>query len=333
MSDFPSDLGVLTKFDLPEPPETIVSLGNSGGFSGARFWRIQTLRQTLCLRRWPKEHPSPQQLQQTHRVIQHAANRGLDWLPVPFVTRQGQSFASFQGHLWELTNWLPGKPMRVGPAGARDILPAMEALASFHNAAESVPAISTSSRGVSPGLQNRLRAIVDWQTRGWDTTPSVYSTDKWPEINVSRLLDCFQRHAAELQRALTNGCRISVNLQPVIRDARHEHILLTSNRVTGLVDFGAMRIETVACDVARLLQTATETCGGRWWNEGVEAYRNKRVLSDAELQLVPIFAQSGLLLGGLNWLKWLFLDGRQFEDRIAVTRRVNTIIEQLERLP
>src|SRR5205085_7730253 len=42
-------------------------------------------------------------------------------------------------------------------------------------------------------------------------------------------------------------------LQPAIRDVHHEHVLFTGDQVTGLIDFGALRIDTPLTDVARLV--------------------------------------------------------------------------------
>ena len=44
-----------------------------------------------------------------------------------------------------------------------------------------------------------------------------------------------------------------VPLQPCLRDARPEHFLFEGDRVTGLVNFGAMDIDCVAGDLARLM--------------------------------------------------------------------------------
>ena len=58
-------------------PSHIEPLGSAGGMSGAQFWRITAPRGTLCLRRWPIEHPSPERLQFIHAVLRHAAASGI----------------------------------------------------------------------------------------------------------------------------------------------------------------------------------------------------------------------------------------------------------------
>jgi Ser/Thr protein kinase RdoA (MazF antagonist) len=83
--------------------------------SGAQFWRITAVRgasdqgpRTLCLRRWPPEHPSPDRLTSIYAVLLHATERGITFLPVPIATRDGRSFVEHAGSLWQLEPWMPG---------------------------------------------------------------------------------------------------------------------------------------------------------------------------------------------------------------------------------
>ena len=48
---------VLGRFGVSvSPGDRLEPLGNAGGFSGARFWRLERPHRPLCLRRWPREH-------------------------------------------------------------------------------------------------------------------------------------------------------------------------------------------------------------------------------------------------------------------------------------
>ena len=90
-------------------PTHVEPLGAAGGMSGAQFWRIESPSGILVLRRWPSEHPSPDRLRFIHRVLFHATERGLPFLPTPIRTTTGESFVIYDGHLWELNPWMPGK--------------------------------------------------------------------------------------------------------------------------------------------------------------------------------------------------------------------------------
>ena len=49
------------------------------------------------------------------------------------------------------------------------------------------------------------------------------------------------------------ACRESLPLSPAIRDIHHDHVLFSGDQVTGLVDFGILRIDTPLADMARLV--------------------------------------------------------------------------------
>ena len=54
-------------------------------------------------------------------------------------------------------------------------------------------------------------------------------------------------------------------LQPCLRDARPEHFLFDGDQLSGLVDFGAMAVDSVVGDLARLI--------GEWLDDDRPAYR------------------------------------------------------------
>ena len=63
------------------PTRRLDPLGSAGGFSGARFWRVESAAGQLCLRCWPREHPTRDRLEQIHRVLRHAHSSGLLFVP------------------------------------------------------------------------------------------------------------------------------------------------------------------------------------------------------------------------------------------------------------
>ena len=77
---------------------------------------------------------------------------------------------------------------------------------------------------------------------------------------------------------LARVAALPVCVQPVLRDARPEHFLFEDGRLSGLVDFGAMGVDSVAADLARLI--------GDWFDgdrdlrrEALAAYEAVRPLS------------------------------------------------------
>ena len=125
--------------------------------------------------------------------------------------------------------------------------------------------------------------------------------------------------------------RAQVELQPCIRDVWHDHVLFQISSVSGIVDFGAMRAESIASDIARLLGSLVhdDMVG---WHLGMSAYQSVRTLSDAESLLVTAFDRTTVLMGGLQWLEWIYCQGRQFEDREAVIARLDETLARLVHL-
>ena len=68
------------------------------------------------------------------------------------------------------------------------------------------------------------------------------------------------------------------------------------------------------------------------WYRGMAAYATVGRLSAEELSLVLVFDRSTVLLGGMQWLQWIFVEGRQFGDPKAVLARVDEFVTRLGRL-
>jgi Ser/Thr protein kinase RdoA (MazF antagonist) len=122
-----------------------------------------------------------------------------------------------------------------------------------------------------------------------------------------------------------------VSLQPCLRDARPEHFLFEGDRLSGLVDFGAMGVDCVAGDLARLM---TEWLDGdsEARAEALNAYERVHTLETAEAGLIEAFEKSSALLIGEHWIRWHYLEDRRFDDPRAVPQGIARGLERLERL-
>jgi len=63
---------------------------------------------------------------------------------------------------------------------------------------------------------------------------------------------------------------------------------------------------------------------------GLEAYARIRPLSLQEEELVSELDQTGTLVGLITWLKWLYFEDKQFDDRAAAARRLQALVERVE---
>ena len=321
---------LLRHFPSLPPRERRECLGSAGGFSGARFWRIVTPAGRFCLRRWPAGHPSPERLRFIHAALLRAQAAGLDFVPAPLSTDQGHTFVRRDGALWELTAWLPGEADYVQRPGGARLAAAMKALARFHLAV--ADAAGADRVGPSRGIAERLERLRWFRgeaaariRRELDRTAAGSVLGETLREHGPTIVERFVSRADEIERELVDMVELIFPQQPSIRDVWHAHVLYTGDRVTGLVDYGAMRIESVAGDVARLLGSMTTESNN--WTIGMDAYESVRPLSHIEHSATGVFDRSGKAMAGMNWLTWLLLEGRTFEDERAVAKRIGEIVQ------
>lgn len=323
---------VLSRYGPECQPTDVRPLGSAGGFSGAVFWQLHTPRGRLVLRRWPGGHPSPRRLDFIHAVLQHVASRGVDFVPVPVSTASRSSRVSCDGHLWELAPWMPGRANFETDPSRQRLQAALRALATFHRAAEDFP-LPTERSGPPPGVARRVERFNELLAGGLDRLAGSVNHTLWPELAERAVAWCdlFRLPADSVCRELESLHDARVPLQPCIRDVWHDHVLFTGGAVTGIVDFGAMRIDNVATDLARLLGSLARDRQAAW-DAGLAAYEELRPLSRVERRLVQVLDRSAVLLSGLNWIEWVFLERREFDNRATILRRLDVGLQRLQRL-
>lgn len=337
MSSATVDLrAVLAAWPADCQPGDIELLGGAGGFSGARFWRLDTPRGRLCLRCWPPEHPTPERLEYIQAVLWHVHQEGFKLVPVPLETGRHAGYVCHAGHLWELAPWMPGAAdFRNSPSTVR-LRAAMTALAEFHRAAESFPPADGNPQP-SPGIEERRRKLQALLAGGFAELQAAVSRGPEQDFHAAlrgraiRICQSFLRHAEGVLTQLAAATKVHVPLQPCIRDIWHDHVLFTGDRVSGIVDFGGLRPENVSADAARLLGSLVgDDPAAR--QAGLSAYEAVRPLAPAERALLAAFDRSSVLLSGLNWLSWLYLEGRRFDNVEGILARLDENIGRLEQM-
>lgn len=320
-------LTVLAAYPPPLCHGGLIGLGNRGGFSGARLWRVDGPGGFLCLRAWPPGDLSPDRLTFIHHLMTAARQASLDFVPDVFRTRAGPSWVEQTGRLWDLTTWLPGRAdFRDQPTTSR-LEAACSALARLHAAWAKVEPAS----GPSPSLQRRQELIQEWsrsRATGWRPCFDAAALDPvqpWAE----KAWQVLGLHLERIQHLVEPWLQQAWPLQPCLGDVWHDHCLFEGETLTGLVDYGGVKRDHVAVDLARLLGSLVGD-DARLRVVGLRAYQRLRPLTAAEETLVQVLDESGTLLGAANWLKWLYLDQRVFEDRLAVARRLSELVERIE---
>jgi Ser/Thr protein kinase RdoA (MazF antagonist) len=304
----------------PEP------LGNAGGSSGARLWRFASGLGPLVLRAWPSDGPPARHIEQIHGWLAESARLGF--VPAPLRTLGGATLVQHSGRLWELAPWMPGAAdLRRPPAPAR-LRAGFAALAAFHQSLA-----HHRMRGGSPGLARRAREIDDLMLDGFlaleeavnrqAADPRAPLARRWLALAKPLAHPVAARVAAALNQVVVQ--------QPCLRDVRPHHLLFDGDRITGLVDFGAMDVDTVAADLARLLlEWVGPDRAAR--AQALGSYAAIRPLDDVETALVEAFEASAALLTGGHWLRWHFVEGRSFDGPSAVTEGLHRGLDRLTEL-
>lgn len=311
--------------------------------SGAQFWRVGASRGTLCLRRWPNEHPSPKRLQFIHAVLQHAARRAILFVPVPIAARDGESFVHHAGNLWQLEPWMPGTADYERSPREEKLSAAMTALAQFHSATrdfeQSSRDISVDRKALSLptinqyAVQRRLAQLRELSHGGPSELARAITDTIWPELAplARQFVAAFPIAAQNAIEKLEPLAAVRLPLQPCLRDIWHDHVLFTGDEVTGVIDFGAVDIDTPATDIARLLGSLVED-GVEGWQTGLAAYSTVRRLSPEESVAASALDKSGTVLAGCNWIRWIYIKRRKFENEAQVIGRFRHILERVLRI-
>jgi hypothetical protein len=334
MSSLPDALArqVLNRFGVVA--SGMRALGNHGGFSGARLWRVMTATGELCLRAWPPGEMTADRLSKIHALMRQAAAAGLDYIPHPRTTITDTSWADCEGRRWEVTDWLPGEAGFAGYGCGLRLPAACGALAKLHRAWKP----PTVMLHPCPAILRRLQVAKSWcelVESGWQPDYEARAQFE-PRSRVAELAHWSRRGWREVVRRiqkliieLSPWAEVLVDVQPCLCDAREEHFLFTRDRVTGVVDFGSVKTDNVAVDLARMLRHSIYVDRfGQY--PFLDRYSAIRKLSSTERALVPLLDRSGALLGLTNWLRWVYRDQRTFEDLDLVTRRIEVLVRRIE---
>jgi homoserine kinase type II len=306
----------------------VVCLGNAGGFSGSRLWRCEFNDDAMCLRRWPVEHPTEDRLILIHRVLLHLAQARIDFVPVPVLTNSGLSFVRRRGHFWELTKWLPGNADFHARPSIQRLEAALTALAQIHSASGTLADLH--SIGPIPAVIDRCRRLRELTPYRVDELRGAVGKEWGRELAdlVRQTLDIAASQVAVCRSQLFRFERTSTDLFPCLRDIWHDHVLYVESKVTGMIDFGAMRIDSPAGDLARLIGSLAAD-DQLMRKVAFQAYGQIRPIPDIEQAMIEVFDLANLVLSGMNWAQWLYVDKRTFEDWGRVMIRIQEIHSRL----
>lgn len=279
-----------------------------GGLSGARVWRCHSnLHGPLCLRQWPSTHPTPSRLQFIHQALEHA-NQQLPYIPKLFRDAVGKSFWEVGECLWEITQWMPGQADYLRQPSRVKLAAAVNALAEVHRVWHDL----SHTPDVSPSVAQRMEMLSGWLAKR-NLVEQIGAGLRGPVESAACMSTVRMLHARgpQLLDELQVASGVKVMLHPVLRDIWSDHVLFHGELVSGIIDFGTVRMDEPAADLARMLGSLHP------FEEdvrlgAVEAYNRQRPLHEVVPARVELLDRSGTLLTALQWMQWLVLERRKF---------------------
>jgi homoserine kinase type II len=184
--------------------------------------------------------------------------------------------------------------------------------------------------GPCPAVERRLDRLDAWENaigEGWEPqfAPgdadlfSMMSRRTWLELPV---------HLNALRPLLEPLRAAPFRLHTCLGDIWHDNVLFEKDQLTGIIDYGAMRVDTPAVDLARLLGSLAPR-DEALYATGLKNYLADSPLSRYELRLVRILDYSGTVIGAANWLLWTYREMRPLDDRVAAAKRLEALLDRL----
>lgn len=296
-------------------------LGGAGGFSGASIWRGESAGEPLfCLKAWPHGYPS-ERLFTVHRWMRLARDRTSNGVvPAVVPCTHGDTAVTHGGRVWDVTAWMPGTADFARRPSDAKLAAACAALAVLHRAW----AVDGIDLAPCPGVQRRLEVLSRFASR-----PTV------PEHPDPQLRDLIRRAIAELAvrlpKVISKLREVAGRAMPVfpcLCDVWHDHVLFLGDRVTGIIDYGAMKVDHPSVDLARLLGDLVGSDRAKWAT-GLTAYRDADGPVDIDGEFAEILDRSGVIGGVIHWLRRLAGDGPAVSDLAAARARLHALVERV----
>jgi Ser/Thr protein kinase RdoA (MazF antagonist) len=311
--------GAVARFLGPQSKLTITPV--SQGFSGGSVYRCDATDGSYALKLWPTG-TSSQRVDEVH-AIQRFASKSLAILPSLRSLGRNRYRLTLESTHVELSTWMPGSAFN---AKSTDELNSIRCLSSrdfskkdlFVNAAVSAGAAAIArfhevthglgtERSAAPAISQRLKRLGELRhalprvladSRHW-CGPAQLAVEKlrrdWPRLH----------NASELE--LQPWLHKAMPVQWVLRDIHREHILFENERVSGIVDFDAVRRDTVATDLARWVGSFADldVAVGELWPEAIAGYTSVREISTCEQQLSSAIERASWYIHLANWVTWI----------------------------
>jgi hypothetical protein len=287
---------------------------SGGGLSGAKVWKcVSSVHGPLCLRQWPTGHPTHERLMFIHAAMRRARTAGLDFVPRLYEDNH-QSFRELGGHFWEVTQWMPGRADYAQNPQPEKLTAAIDSLANLHRVWSGGISKFDSA---SPAVNQRAEMLSYWLGQR-DLVVKVHQYVRGLEEAdlCLKTIHLLQLHGPPLLREIQKLQMQPVQQHPVLRDVWSDHVLFEGQQVKGIIDYGAVKIDEPATDLARMLGSF-EPFNQEARRQAVLRYNAQNAQGQVSWQRVELLDQTAALLTALQWMQWLVLERRSFAAELS----------------
>jgi Ser/Thr protein kinase RdoA (MazF antagonist) len=255
--------------------------------------------------------------------VQHLAQSKKLCVPPPIPSIEFETLIQFQDRYWQLSPWLSGES-DFEQRPSRERVEAMcQSLAVLHLEAAKLAVLQHQNHS------EQREAQLAYLAQSLDAGELVANHEQLDlPANVSSSLrygvSLVQQQASRFQPTYTSR-------QWIWGDAWPPNFLFADDRVVGLVDFAAVRVDTPVADLARLLGSAA-TDHPDWWQAGVDSYAHIRPLSPADRELTRHLVDVGTVVSLGNWLRWLVGESGKFANNAESRGRMHHFHRRLTEL-
>lgn len=289
----------------------------TSGFSGADVWRGDDAggEPRFALKGWPPQTNS-RRVAQIHAWMKQVAH--LSFVPTLLRTVEGDEIVEDENRIWDVTKWLPGVP-RILP-NKREVGIACQAVAELHIAWSHV-----SQHSSCPGVARRIDVLKQWLSN-----PHSSAIQFQPELAglLTQARAILERTVSPALCALQPWSDVSMLLHPCARDLRGDHVLYVGEKITGIVDYGAMDIDAPAIDLARLLGDLVGE-NEELFAVGLGEYRRFRSNFDVGDELIRLLDRVGVICSIIGWFARLSDKHQQISGE-NVKNRLSHLIFRVE---
>lgn len=300
-------LNVLCSYHDRMATGEVIPLGTSGGMSGAQFWRVRSPSGEYCLRQWPNHGMTQSQLDFILAALWFARKEGFSFIPHLMETVDHSFYVNAYHHIWSYESWVPGESLSELLDRGEDIsYPleiAMHTLGQFHQTLRLFPIpVST---GLSTSVIRHMRRVHSWRHHRFT---QMYKKLHYKHIRIQELAtslaEAVQPRLKEAARLLESTCEQFIDLMPCWGDLHTEHVQYPDQHKTicSFIDTGSLHVDSASVDIGALLGSATSVHSALW-DRGIQAYQTQRNLTDRELRMAEICAETYPVTSTLSWLE------------------------------